>query len=107
LADIGGVESLLSFWADAGIDLCLEAEPVNRMTETAQMMRAPAPPPPLRVAPTAKGPAAVNSAALEAAAEKAKGLAASASKATRLATPSSTRAPSVAAPRGLAPGVTR
>jgi uracil-DNA glycosylase len=78
LADSGGVESLLSFWADAGIDLCLEAEPVNRLTETAQMMRAPAPPPPLRVAPTAKGPAAINSAALEAAAEKAKGLAASA-----------------------------
>lgn len=78
LADMSGVESLLSFWADAGIDLCLEDEPVNRLTETAQMMRAPAPPTPLRVAPAPRGPAAANMAALEIAAEKAKGLAAAA-----------------------------
>lgn len=78
LADMSGVESLLSFWADAGIELCLEDEPVNRLTETAQMMRAPAPPTPLKVSPAPRGPAAANMAALEIAAEKAKGLAAAA-----------------------------
>ena len=78
LADNSGVESLLSFWADAGIDLCLEDEPVNRLTETAQMMRAPSPPTPLRAAPAPRGPTAANMAALETAAEKAKGLAAAA-----------------------------
>ena len=85
LADISGVESLLSFWADAGIDLCLEDEPVNRLTETAQMMRAPVPPTPLRVAPAPRGPAAANMAALETAADKAKGLASSASTLEALA----------------------
>lgn len=85
LAGISGVESLLSFWADAGIDLCLEDEPVNRLTETAQLMRAPPPPTPLRVAPAPRGPAAVNFAALEAAAEKAKGLAAAAQTVEALA----------------------
>jgi DNA polymerase len=85
LADISGVESLLSFWADAGIDLCLEDEPVNRLTETAQMMRAPTPPTLLRVAPAPRGPAAANMAALETAAEKAKGLAAAASSLEALA----------------------
>ncbi len=79
LADFSGVESLLSFWADAGIDLCLEDEPVNRLTETAQMMRAPTPPTPMRVAAAPRGPAAANMAALETAAEKAKTLAAGAS----------------------------
>lgn len=85
LADISGVESLLSFWADAGIDLCLEDEPINRLTETAQMMRAQTPPTPLRVAPAPRGPAAANMAALETAAEKAKGLASSASTLEALA----------------------
>lgn len=79
LADFSGVESLLSFWADAGIDLCLEDEPVNRLTETAQMMRAPTPPTPLRPAAAPRGPAAANLAALEIAAEKAKALATAAS----------------------------
>jgi len=82
---MSGIESLLSFWADAGIDLCLEDEPVNRMTETAQMMRAPTPLTPLRVAPAPRGPAAANMAALETAAEKAKGLAAAASSLGALA----------------------
>jgi DNA polymerase len=85
LADFSGIESLLSFWADAGIDLCLEDEPVNRLTETAQMMRAPTPPTPLRVAPAPRGPAAANLATLEIAAEKAKGLAAAASSLEALA----------------------
>jgi len=85
LADMSGVESLLSFWADVGIDVCLEDEPVNRLTETAQMMRAPTPPTPLRVAPAPRGPAAANMAALETAAEKAKGLAAAASSLGALA----------------------
>lgn len=85
LADMSGVESLLSFWADVGIDVCLEDEPVNRLTETAQMMRAPTPPTPLRVAPAPRGPAAANMAALETAAEKAKGLAAAASSLEALA----------------------
>ena len=85
LADFSGVESLLSFWADAGIDLCLEDEPVNRLTETAQMMRAPTPPTPLRVAPSPRGPAAANAAALEQAADKAKALAAAASTLEALA----------------------
>jgi len=82
---MSGVESLLSFWADVGIDVCLEDEPVNRLTETAQMMRAPTPPTPLRVAPAPRGPAAANMAALETAAEKAKGLAAAASSLGALA----------------------
>ena len=85
LADMSGIESLLSFWADAGIDLCLEEEPVNRLTETAQMMRAPTPQTPLRVAPAPRGPAAANMAALETAAEKAKGLSAAASSLEALA----------------------
>lgn len=33
------MESLLSFWADAGIDVCLEDEPVNRLTESARLIK--------------------------------------------------------------------
>jgi DNA polymerase len=33
------MESLLAFWADAGIDVCLEDEPVNRLAEVAHLAR--------------------------------------------------------------------
>ncbi|MDR3506774.1 MAG: uracil-DNA glycosylase [Caulobacteraceae bacterium] len=40
------MESFLAFWADAGVDLCFEDEPVDRLAEQLRPLRqAPAPPP--------------------------------------------------------------
>lgn len=80
-ADLGGIESLLSFWADAGIDLCLEEAPVNRLLETAQMMRAATPAPARPAVASNRGPrspSAVSAAAMEEAAIAARTLAAQA-----------------------------
>jgi DNA polymerase len=63
------MESLLAFWADAGIDVCLEDEPVNRLAEAARLVRA-APSPvaslvPARPANPAQRRASDETAALE------------------------------------------
>lgn len=63
------MESLLAFWADAGIDVCLEDEPVNRLAEAARLVR-PAPMPvaslvPARPANPAQRRASDETAALE------------------------------------------
>ena len=42
VADRRAVESLLAFWAEAGVDACFEDAPVDRMAERARPVRAPA-----------------------------------------------------------------
>jgi DNA polymerase len=51
-------ESLLAFWADAGVEACYEDAPVDRIAETVRAIRAPAAaaPPPARGAGQAVGP---------------------------------------------------
>jgi DNA polymerase len=39
------LESLLSFWSEAGVDICLEDQPVDRTAEAARPKRAPTPAP--------------------------------------------------------------
>lgn len=62
VADPRAVESLLAFWAEAGIDACYEDDSVDRLAESLRPARpsAPAPPP---VAPTAAATAAPDIAA--------------------------------------------
>ena len=72
------MESLLAFWADAGIDVCLEDEPVNRLAEAARLIR-PAPMPVASLVPTRPANLAQRRASDETAAlEQAKTLAAGA-----------------------------
>ena len=52
--DPRAVESLLAFWAEAGVDACFENETVDRIAERVRPIRAPAAP--ALVAQTAAGP---------------------------------------------------
>jgi len=50
-ADPRAVESILAFWAEAGVDACLLDEPVDRLEEGAARLKARATPPAPRLAP--------------------------------------------------------
>ncbi|WP_242923444.1 uracil-DNA glycosylase [Caulobacter sp. CCUG 60055] len=54
--DPRAVESLLAFWAQAGVEACFDDAPVDRTAEAARMMRAPPPPPPRVPAPVGRLP---------------------------------------------------
>jgi len=49
--DLRALESLLAFWSEAGVEVCLEDEPVDRMAPLAPPQRPQAAPAPLRQAP--------------------------------------------------------
>ena len=49
--DHRAVESLLAFWAEAGVDACFEDSPVDRIAERVRPIRPPAAPRPQRRLP--------------------------------------------------------
>jgi uracil-DNA glycosylase family 4 len=54
-ADPRAIESLLAFWADAGVDAAFEDAPVDRLAERARPQRAPLPPPNAAASPALIG----------------------------------------------------
>jgi DNA polymerase len=65
-ADSRALESLLAFWADAGVDAGFEDAPVDRLVERARPARISAPPPAPRAAPASSQPPDVAAAIAEA-----------------------------------------
>ena len=53
--DPRAIESLLAFWADAGVDAAFEDAPVDRLAERARPQRAPLPPPSAASSPALVG----------------------------------------------------
>jgi DNA polymerase len=78
--DRRAAESLLGFWAEAGVEVCFEDAPVDRIAERARPIRAPAPTP--LHAPAARAPAGPD---VSAAIAEARRLAAEAGDLTALA----------------------